>query len=389
MPGAGIRGGIRMRKKILLTLSLLAVLNLILRDGLITPVHTFAAEQGSVRMPVDTVGYATSPAQVELVVEMAGRYGRSRSGAKATEGLPEGVMTAAICPHDDYLYAGPVYLEVMKRVKAPVVVIFGVCHSCRRAGIEGRLVFDSYDAWKGPYGNCEVSGLREDLIAALPGEYVMVDNGLHAGEHSIESFIPFLQFPGFGGPEAEELRIVPVLVTRLKGELQGKLAGLTASALKEQMNRRGWVLGEDLAVLISADCVHYGDRKWGGRNYAPFGTDREGYQRALEQEMKIIDSSLTGIIDRAGLSRFRELVERDDLEWPYKVTWCGVYSIPFGLRTLLELCELSGREKPEGFLLRYGTSLDAPADPDRTLGLGMTNISTLRHWVGYAGLGYW
>ncbi|MGM0484504.1 MAG: AmmeMemoRadiSam system protein B [Candidatus Krumholzibacteriota bacterium] len=345
-----------------------------------------------IRQPLDSVGYATSPDEVEFILQTAAGYTSPiAGGAGKEEGLPEGVMTGAICPHDDYLYAGPAYVEVMKRVKAPVTVIFGVCHAARRRGIQEKLIFDSYDAWKGPYGNCPVSTLRDEIIDALPQQYVMISNELHAREHSIEAFIPFLQYPGFAAGEGEEQRrgIVPVLVTRFPGKKQGKAAGLMAEVLRDRMEARGWTLGEDLAILISADCVHYGDYKWGGRNYAPFGTGMSGYRRALEQELEIIDSSLTGAVDTDKLDRFRELVERDDPEWPYRVTWCGVYSIPFGLRTLSKLSALCGRPGPEGYLLQYSTSLEKPHYSDITGGLGVTNISTLRHWVGYAAIGYW
>lgn len=343
-----------------------------------------------VRQPLDSVGYATSPDEVEFILRIADGYTSPISGGEGEE-IPEGVMIGAICPHDDYLYAGPAYVEVMKRVKAPVTVIFGVSHAARRRGIQGKLIFDSYDAWKGPYGNCRVSPLRDQIIAALPEEYVMISNEMHAGEHSIEALVPFLQYPGFSSGEGGDARreIIPVMVTRFPGEIQKKAAGLVAEILKDLMEEREWSLGDDLAILISADCVHYGDDKWGGRNYAPFGTGMEGYRRALEQELGIIDSSLTGSIDTGRMDRFRERVERDDLEWPYKVTWCGVYSIPFGLRTLNRLCALHGRPGPEGHLLQYSTSLEKPKYGNMPVGLGVTNISSLRHWVGYAAIGYW
>ena len=341
--------------------------------------------QAKVRVPVDSVGYALKPDQIEQVVTLSdsleanwldqGRMELEQHGGEA--------MIGCIAPHDDYLYAGRVYIHVMKRIEAPVVVLIGVCHAARRKGIQGKLVFDDYGAWAGPYGDVPVSGVRDQIIESLPPELVLVSDELHAAEHSLEAFIPFLQF---FDPAVE---IVPVLVTRLRGGLLERAAAGFAAALERVCSDRGWELGKDIAIVISADCVHYGDEAWGGRNYAPFGVGAEGFGRAVAQDLDIVNSSLVGEIDGSKIGLFREQVERDDLEWPYKVTWCGVYSIPFGLAVLADCADRAGREKPIGHLLRYGTSLDPGMLPAEIKGLGTTNISTLRHWVGYAAVGFW
>ena len=77
-------------------------------------------------------------------------------------------MIGAICPHDDYLYAGRGYVHVMREVKAPRVILFGVSHTARRRGIQDKLIFDDFSAWKSAYGNCPVSPMREEIVAALP-----------------------------------------------------------------------------------------------------------------------------------------------------------------------------------------------------------------------------
>lgn len=353
------------------------------------PVRTFA----------DTVGYATVPAQVEAVVAFAETAERERyhSNVRSFPKMAEDDMIGAIFPHDDYLYAGQVYFHVVREVKAPLAVLFGVSHSARRRGIQDKLIFDKFRAWMGPYGECTVSPLREAVIEALPADLVLVSNEIHAEEHSLESIVPFLQYPyhtegGYGaegglkGPGPE---ILPILVTRLRGPLFEEAADTLAQVLYRAFEERGWELGKDVVILISADCVHYGDEKWGGRNYAPFGVDRAGYEMGVEQDREIIRTSLTGTLERSGIHGFRERVERDDFQWPYKVTWCGVYSIPFGLSVLLRASELAEREPPEGVLLRYGTSLEPGRLPIDDKGLGVTNINTLRHWVGYAAIGYW
>ncbi len=341
--------------------------------------------QSRIRVPVDSVGYALNPAQIEQVVALSdsleakwldqGRSDLEQHGGEA--------MIGCIAPHDDYLYAGRVYIHVMKRIEAPVVVLIGVCHAARRKGIQGKLVFEDHAAWTGPYGNVPVSGVRDQIIESLPPELVLVSDELHAAEHSLEAFIPFLQF---FEPEVE---IVPVLVTRLPGDLLEEAGKGFAAALERICSDKGWELGKDIAIVISADCVHYGDEAWGGRNYAPFGVGAEGFGRGVAQDLDIANSTLIGEIDGSKIDLFRERVERDDLEWPYKVTWCGVYSIPFGLTVLADYADRTGRGSPIGHLLRYGTSLDPGMLPGEIHGLGTTNISTMRHWVGYAAVGFW
>jgi AmmeMemoRadiSam system protein B len=339
-------------------------------------------ETGGVRAPVDSVGYALTVAQIAAVVHLGDSLEAERL-ASAAAMIPEGTMIGAISPHDDYLYAAPVYVHVMRRVEAPVAILIGVCHAARRQGIQGKLVFDSHRAWAGPYGDCPVSRIREEIIDALPADLVMVSDELHRGEHSLEAFIPFLQYyrPG--------IEIVPVLVTRMPGGLFDRASAELAGVLHRIFGERAWRLGEDVMVLISADCVHYGDDRWGGSDYAPFGVGREGYEFGVEQDRSIIEGSLTGEIGPEKVALFRERIERDDLHEPYKITWCGVYSIPFGLTVISKLAESEGRGRPVGRLLRYGTSVENDGLPLEVGGLGVTSINTLRHWVGYSAIGYW
>lgn len=142
-------------------------------------------------------------------------------------------------------------------------------------------------------------------------------------------------------------------------------------------------------LLVSADCVHYGDEGWGDGGYAPFGAGEEGHRLGVEQDLEITAKYLTGSITEESIEGFRGRLERDNPAWPYEVTWCGVYSIPFGLGALAAMADLEGRPRPAGYLLRYGTTLDPGKLPAGIEGLGVTNIATLRHWVGHVSIGYW
>jgi AmmeMemoRadiSam system protein B len=345
----------------------------------------FARTPPLIRAQKDTVGYATRPDQVKALVSCVDSLETAHfaSNIASFRLKKRGPMIGAICPHDDYLYAGRGYIHVMREVKARRVILFGVSHTARKRGIQGKLIFDDFAAWKSAYGKCPISRLRNDIIKALPPELVLVSDEIHSEEHSLEGFIPILQH------YMPKVEIVPILVTRMEGEKFDAAADALALTLSRLMNRHRWRLGRDVVILISADCVHYGDEEWGGRNYAPFGVGELGYQLGVAQDLSIINSSLTGTMGKAKVGIFRERVDSGDFQQPYKITWCGVYSIPFGLSVLDRVAIRAGRRAPEGFMLVYGTSIDPPELPLERVGLGVTAIATLRHWVGYTAIGYW
>ena len=343
------------------------------------------AAPAPIRMQKDTVGYATKASQVEALVRLVDSLEARRfaSNETAFPRMRTAPMIGAICPHDDYLYAGRGYVHVMREVKAPTVILFGVSHTARRRGIQDKLIFEDFSAWNVGGRRCTVSPLRKEIIKALPPDLVLVNDTIQSEEHSLEGFIPILQHYD------PKVQILPILVTRLGGALREKAADTLASVLARQFKKREWKLGTDVVILISADCVHYGDEEWGGRNYAPFGADRAGYAKAVDQDLDVIATSLVGTIGEDKIDTFRQKVDNNDFLQPYRITWCGVYSIPFGLSVLERLCELSRRPAPEGRMLVYGTSINPRKLPLESTGLGTTAIATFRHWVGYTAVGYW
>ena len=345
------------------------------------------------RAPVDSVGYAVTPAQMEEVVRLSESRVIGRQGFPE---LPEEKMIGGICPHDDYIYAGHAYLKLTRQIDVPLVVIIGVSHMARRSGVRGKIVFDDYKSWKGPYGDIDISLFGDKLIDSLPEDIVLVSNELHGKEHSIEGILPFLQYPGIGAGDEDKRKkdhsgfeILPVLVTFLPGESFDSAVEDLSRALYAELKELNMTLGRDYLVLISADCVHYGDEGWGGRDHAPFGTEKEGYEKAVSRDIEIVETTLTGTLSKDKIDLFRETVDSFEFEWPYKIPWCGVYSIPFGLSLLCRLSEMEGRDLPDGVMIDYSTSLDPGPLKFNGKGTGATNIANLRHWVGYASVGYW
>ncbi|MFH1841596.1 MAG: AmmeMemoRadiSam system protein B [bacterium] len=342
------------------------------------------------RAQIDSVGFATNATDFANVLaaceELEGNAVRERRQALGlTDGQP---WVAAVVPHDDYLYAGRVYLHVLPGLRAKQWLLFGVCHACRRNGLRDRLIFDSAATWQVAGRQLPVDReLRAELLAGLSPAAATVENERFAAEHSLEALLPWLQ------NEQPEARFVPILVPGMELPRLEELAGQLAEALAGICRNRGWTPGRDLGILISADAVHYGCEGWGpGGGYAEFGCDAVGHAAARAQDITLAQATLAGRVTLSSLERFCELVwnpgHPEYPEYPYRITWCGLYSIPFGLATALRLQTALGLPPLRGHLLRYGDSVSDGILPVESTRLGVTAPANLRHWVGYAALGY-
>jgi AmmeMemoRadiSam system protein B len=108
--------------------------------------------------------------------------------------VPEGepLPQAVIVPHAGYLYSGPIAgvayarVERMKGVVRRVVVV-GPLHS---AWVDG-IAVSGVDAFATPLGAVPVDAALRRRVLELPA--VRVDDRAHAGEHSLEVQLPFLQ----------------------------------------------------------------------------------------------------------------------------------------------------------------------------------------------------
>ena len=336
-----------------------------------------------VRGQMDTVGFVVHQAEAQEVVAAAialeadalARQDRAL-GMTPTDGFVGGV-----CPHDDHLYAGRVYVHLTERITAPRVILIGVFHAARLWRLRNRLVFDSFAAWHAPWGDLMVDPLRDQIIDALPIDAYVVDNAMQCREHSLEALLPFLQH------KQPQRTIVPILVPYMGWQRIEDLSQQLAAAIATVMQANQWKLGRDLAIVVSSDAVHYGP----DFDHAPYGTDITGYERAVARDTRLATRYLEGTLTAAKLhDLFDTLVDPEDLS--YRLPWCGRFSIPFGLEVLRKVALETGGAAPTGELLRYGTSLEGPELPvsaeARKGGLGYTAPSNLHHWVGYAAVGY-
>jgi MEMO1 family protein len=341
-------------------------------------------QETKTRQPVDPVGFATLNWQMDSVVSRVGRIQGDRL-LSAWKGLGIDSTTSwktVICPHDDYAYAGWLYPAVLTHVKAGKIILFGVAHKAKKYGVEDRLVFGDYDQWSAPYGSVRVSSLQQKILRLLPPGDFLVHDSLQQAEHSLEAMVPWLQHFN------REVEIVPILVPYMSFRTMEMLLGHFATALARVMKENNLSWGADVAIVISNDAVHYGDEEWGGQNYSPYGCDSAGYGKALAHEYEIISGCLAGSIDRIKIRRFTGYTVQDTNYRAYKWTWCGRYSVPFGLLVTSHLQQELHPAPVLGTLVGYSNSIMQSPIAVSDLGMGVTAIANMHHWVGYAAIGY-
>ena len=339
-----------------------------------------------IRKPVDPVGFATRSWQMDSIMKRIARL----QGMKMNEALDNGSIQKymswklAISPHDDYTYVGWLYPAVLRNVKAGTVILLGVAHKAKKYGVEDRMVFDSYDYWQEPFGPVRVSSLREAIMNKLPKSAYIVHDSLQAAEHSIEAIVPFLQYYN------SRIEIVPILVPAMSFKTMKKLSSCLAEALYSlgQYNGQNLQIGRDYTIVVSSDAVHYGCEDWGGADYAFYGCDTAGYHKAVDHEFEIMRNSLLGAITEDRVKAFIGFTVQDTNYHTYKWTWCGRYSVPFGLLTLMQLENYMHSNSSEGQLIGYSTSLAEKPIPVNDLKMGVTAKATIKHWVGYPGIVY-
>jgi AmmeMemoRadiSam system protein B len=326
---------------------------------------------GELRGQLDGVGFATTAAQMRKVFDLSASPPASE---RLGEAPPPG-LAGAICPHDDYLYAGRVYRGVLPLVTAKTVVVVGVFHRFRRFDAKDVLVFDTYRAWRAPDGEVPVSVLREEILGRLPKGDTVADPAMHDSEHSVEALVYWLKH------RRKDVEIVPVIVPSMGWERLSELGERLGAAIAAAAKARGLVLGRDLAVVVSADAVHYGS----DFRHVPFGDGGiDAYARATARDVSML-KALGGPLEAAKARAFHSTCVNPDSPADYRVTWCGRFSIPLGLVALSRL----GRDLGvplEARPLAYATSVGVPELPIRGDGLGETAPANLYHFVGYPSL---
>lgn len=346
--------------------------------------QSFLPNADKIRKPVDPVGFATKDWQMDqLMVRINQIFGNKIEETWSRNDIQNFTMwKTVICPHDDYTYASWLYPAILKNVKASTIILIGVAHKAKKYNIEDRIVFDSYDGWSEPYGVVRVSSLREKIANNLPKSDYIVHDSLQQAEHSLEAIIPFLQYYN------KNVEIVPILVPYMSFDRMKGIAGSLAQSVARIIQDNNLMWGRDIAIVISTDAVHYGCEDWGGSDYAFYGCDSAGYKKAVAHEYEIISTTLSGEVNKDKIKKFTEYTVQDTNYHTYKWTWCGRYSVPFGLLTSYYLAQNLRIGPIKGILAGYTNSIDHDTIPVNDLKMGKTAGASFRHWVGYAAIGY-
>lgn len=345
-------------------------------------------QQIKLRPLADTVGFAHTKAQMDSVMKRIIRTQPQELAKKRKQaGIDHNtVFKTVISPHDDYTYSGYTYPLALENVKAKTIILFGVAHKAKALGLENQLIFDSYTHWSGPYGKVRVSPMREEIMSLLTpidrAPIFQVNDSMQKIEHSLEAEIPFLQYYD------HQVEIVPILVPYMNYERMQQLAAPLAKAISVVMQNRKLTWGKDVAIVISSDAVHYGDEDWGGQNFAFYGADSSGYNKAVEHEYEIMNTCMKGEVTEDKIVRFTHYTVVANNYKDYVWTWCGRYSVPMGLYTSYYLGNIL-KHPLSGKILGYETSLSNKHIPVSDLGgMGVTAPATIRHWVGYPAVGF-
>lgn len=323
---------------------------------------------GDIRGQKDAVGFATTAEAMAL----AWKLSQAPPPPERLGEIPSSGIVGVVCPHDDYVYAGRMYRLLVPLITAPRVVVVGVLHPWKRLGLGERVVFDPFSAWRTPDGPVPVSSLRQALLARLPADEVLLSREASEAEHSAEAIVYWLRH------QNPNLEILPILVPGMGFSRLSELAKKTGRALREAMVERGWQAGRDVAVVISADAVHYGP----DFRHTPFGEGGvEAYVKACARDKELLLGPLAGPVTEEKLwQAFTTWVDPQDVG-TYRVPWCGRFSIPFGY--------LLAHEAFGGVVahpVAYATSVGWPELWVPGSGLGRTAPANLYHFVGYPGV---
>jgi AmmeMemoRadiSam system protein B len=326
---------------------------------------SFLAAQ-EIRPVRDSIGYCWNAEQMKRLVDFL--------AVNENKPTPNHVFVAGISPHDDFLYAGQVYLPLFRSIKPKEVVVFGVTHGTVRKEIgdpQGVLILDEHKTWQGCGREVTISPLREFIKCTLDTQYFLVSNKAHDLEHSIEAMIPWLQY---FNPDVE---ITPIMVTMMPFERMEEVSEKLSEIFSEYIKKNQLVPGRDIFFLCSSDANHYG-RDF---NNVPFGEDRAAHTKGIEQDQQIANKYLSGTIESKRIQNFTGVMKN--------LVWCGKFSVPFGLLTTEKTMRKAFGKNITGTILRYSDSYSEGVLPLKQTGMGTTAPFSLKHWVGYLSMGYW
>jgi MEMO1 family protein len=323
----------------------------------------------SVRPIRDDVGFCWNADEMNSFIKYL-------STNTSKQNMQPGNLIAGISVHDDYIYAGKVYYPLFKSIKTKEVVIFGVTHGTVRnelGSLSNVLILDEFNKWQGPYGDVQISPLREIIKSGLPKDNFIVSNKAHIIEHSIEALIPFLQYYN------RDIKITPIMVTQMSFSRMDSVSSELSKIIAGYIQKNKLVLGKDIFFLISNDANHYGE----DFKNSSYGLNAAAHKVATDNDKRILHTFLEGMLSKPQVQNLTKEI------WPSadttKITplWCGRYPIPFGLLTLTNIVNALNSGTIHGKVLKYSDTFTEKVLPVKNTSMGTTAVFSYKHWCGW------
>lgn len=183
-------------------------------------------------------------------------------------GLPEPIV-AGVVPHAGWVFSGPTAAKVFAAIRSQFIPDTVVLISANHRWRESRPAVYGSGAWLTPLGEVEVDAdLAQGVIREGAGRLVDAPEA-HAGEHSAEVQVPFIQYLF---PQA---RILPILVSPDEEAVE---AG-------EVIARAIAASGKRAVVVGTSDLTHYGAMYYG---FAPAGSGERALAWARANDERVI-----------------------------------------------------------------------------------------------------
>lgn len=330
----------------------------------------------SIRPIRDNVGFCWTASEMDSVISFL------KKNAVNEKPFPSENLIAAISPHDDYLYAGRIYYPLFRLIEAKEVIIFGVTHgTVRRAMNDPKdiLIFDEFDKWQGPYGNVNISPLREILENGLQKNEFIISNKSQTIEHSIEAMIPFLQYFN------RDVKITPVMVTEMSFDRMDSISSDFSKIVENYIRAKNYKLGKDIFFLISSDANHYGK----DFDNSPYGLDKKAHNSATARDKQIVKNYLNNEITKSDIKDLSKQIWESKNSGDVIPLWCGHYPIVFGITTVKKIAENIANKNIEGKLFKYSDTKTEGVLPIQCTHLGTTAPVSYQHWVGFFSAGFY
>ncbi len=156
---------------------------------------------------------------------------------------PSSSLIGGLVPHAGYIYSGPCAAHFYALLDSSIrrVVLLGVNHQ----GRGHRAALSPADSWQTPLGKVSIDRELSHLLQREVN-FLKEDEAAHAGEHSIEVQLPFLQ------QVLGDFSLIPISLAHISLEECLALATAVADLLQ---STKQW--GTRTVVMASSDLSHY------------------------------------------------------------------------------------------------------------------------------------